>query len=364
MRKTRTPSARQIIIAVLFLFLAAMTFHLTGLRKDPVSIRLHDDQIDIQRLTNAIATFIIEKGYGYQVKLVESTIKEVHERLTEGDIDITLEMWKDNNLAWYDMPKTKGNVVDLGPIYTGGRQYWIIPRWYARENNITSVFQMKQHWRDFANPEDPSKGIFFNCIFGWSCRDINRVKLKAYGLDRYFNTVSPSSPEALESIYKNALMRELPVFGYYWEPNALIANQDWYALEEPPHTAEVWETIIQAATDPDAPAPEEACAFQKIDVHKVAHHELLDKAPDAALMLKKMRIDTRIFNVILFSNTQRDVSPKSFRQMALRFLTTYPDQWRPWVTDKAAEKIKTALESIKNQLPVTSVNKNGTDTEG
>ena len=349
MGKIHIPSARQIIIAVLFLFLAVMTFHLTTLRKETVSIRLHDDQIDIQKLTNAIATFIIEKGYGYKVQMVESTIKEVHERLTAGDIDITLEMWKDNNLAWYHMAETKGNVVDLGPIYTGGRQYWIIPRWYAREHNITSVFQMKQHWRDFANPEDPSKGIFFNCIFGWTCRDINRVKLKAYGLDRYFNTVAPSSPEALEAIYKNALMREVPVFGYYWEPNALVASQDWYALEEPSHSEAVWETIIRAATDPDAPEPDEACAFKEIDVHKVAHRALLEKAPDAALMLEKMQINPRIFGEVLFSNARRDITPEAFQLMALDFLKSYPDQWRPWVTDKAAKKIQSAVTAHKTE---------------
>ena len=166
---------KNIALAAVVLFAFFVIFHLAGRQRDETTIRIHDDQIDIQKLINAIAGFIIENGYGYKVQLVESTIKEVHEHLITGDIDITLEMWKDNNLAWYDMTRKKGDVLDFGPIYSGGRQYWIIPRWYAREKNITTVFQMKSHWRDFANPEDPSKGIFFNCIFGWSCRDINRV---------------------------------------------------------------------------------------------------------------------------------------------------------------------------------------------
>ncbi|MEH0020595.1 MAG: glycine betaine ABC transporter substrate-binding protein [Desulfobacter sp.] len=349
MGNTQTPSAYRILIIAFILFLGAAVFYVAAVNTDRAEIRLHDDQIDIQKLTNAIARFILEKGYGYEVTMVESTIKEVHERLTAGDIDVTLEMWKDNNLAWYDMAKKKGDVVDLGPIYTGGRQYWIIPRWYAREKNITSVFQMKQHWRDFANPEDPSKGIFFNCIFGWSCRDINRVKLEAYGLDRYFNTVSPTSPEALESIYENARMRELPVFGYYWEPNALTASQDWYALEEPAHDPGVWEEIIQAATDPDAPRPKTACAFKEISVHKLSHRKLLETAPDAARMLENMIIPVHVFDDILFSNARRSVAPEAFKHMARRFFNAYPETWQTWVTEDAAQKIRTALASAAIQ---------------
>ncbi len=345
MGATQTPTAKLVIAAGICLLVSVLAIHFTAFRPDKTIIRLHDDQIDIQKMTNAIARFIIEKGYGYKVQLVESTIKEVHERLTRGDIDITLEMWKDNNLAWYDIASEKGDVIDLGPIYTGGRQYWIIPRWYAREKNIRTVFDMTRHWRDFVNPEDPSKGIFFNCIFGWSCRDINKVKLAAYGLDRYYNTVSPTSPEALESIYENARMRELPVFGYYWEPNALIARQDWYALEEPPYDERTWEKIIEAANDPDAPQPEKACAFKEIGVHKLAHRQLMDKAPDAAQMLSKMTLDTKIFTDILFSHTRKNIRPEEFEQMAVSFLTAYPDQWTAWVNEDTAKKIKAALSS-------------------
>jgi len=339
----RKHSLGHLVIIAACIFLAALALHLTVYKRETMVIKLHDDQIDIQKLSNEIARFILVNGYGYQVKLVESTIKEVHDRLISGDIDITLEMWKDNNLIWYDAALKKGEVVDLGPLYTGGRQYWIIPRWYAREKNIRTVFDMKKHWRDFTNPEDPSKGIFFNCIFGWTCRDINRVKLRAYGLDRYYNTVPPTSPEARESIYKNALRHNLPVFGYYWEPNALVSGQDWYALEEPPYSDANWKEIISAATDPNAPVPKTACAFKKIGVHKIANPGFTQKAPDAVEMIKKMEFSTEVFN-ILYSGTPPKKDPKTFKAMALSFLMTYPDQWRTWVSDQAAEKIKTALE--------------------
>ena len=331
----------QKIFAVAAALLLLILYLFSTPKPADIVIRLHDDQIDIQRLTNAIAALIIKQGYGYQVTLVESTIKEVHSRLIRGDIDVTLEMWKANNLVWFDNAQTQGRVVDLGTIYSQGRQYWIIPRWYAEEKGIRSVFDMKDHWQDFVDPEDPSKGLFFNCIFGWSCRDINRVKLEAYGLDRFFNTVSPTSPKALKSIYESALERKLPVFGYYWEPNALMAGRDWYPLEEPDYAADVWKEVVESAAE-EAPVGR-ACAWDVNTVHKIAHSRLMAKAPDVVEMLKNMEIPVQLFNQILFQRDREQGLPRDFRDTALYFLIHHPDQWQGWVTPEAREKIMAFL---------------------
>ncbi len=302
-------------------------------------IRLHADQIDIQKLTNAIAGLIIEKGYGYRVQEVESTIKEVHGRLIRGDIDISLEMWKANNLVWYDNAANQGRIVDLGAIYNQGRQYWIIPRWYAEEKGIETVFDMKDHWQDFVEPEDPSKGLFFNCIFGWACRDINRVKLAAYGLDRYFNMVSPISPRALRAIYESARERKLPVFGYYWEPNALMTSRDWFRLEEPAYSDDVWREVIESAADPQGVSLSNACAANTNSVHKIAHSRLMEKAPDIVEMFQKMEISVELFDDLLFQQRDIPLENSSIQATALFFMVHYPDHWSQWVTPQARERI-------------------------
>lgn len=330
------------VFGLLFLLFTALWFALSN-HSLPV-IRLHDDQIDIQKLNNAIAKTILETGYGFRVELVESTIKELHDRIVTGDIDVTLEMWKENNLAWYEKAVAENRIRDLGAIYTGGRQYWIIPKWYAREKQITHVLQMQQHWRDFSNPEDPSKGIFFNCIFGWSCRDINRTKLRAYGLDRYYNTVSPTSPEALKSIYESALARKLPVFGYYWEPNAIIASDEWFPLKEPPYSQETWEEIIAFTDQPGPAPPDRACAFQEDKIHKLASVRFASRAPEAVAVLSKMHMDTWLFTEILFNKPGRKADASYFDRRARTFLQGFPEVWEKWVTPEAAQNISRAVQ--------------------
>lgn len=312
-------------------------------KQPQATVRLHDDQIEVQQLTNAIAEYILEKGYNYKVERVESTIKEIRTHLINGDIDLTLELWLENNLVWYQNSMDQGIIKDLGKLYSGGKQYWIVSRWYADSHNIRTIFDMKNHWQDFLDPDDPSKGIFFNCIYGWTCRDINKVKLHAYGLDRYYNTVSPVSPESLKSIYRNAGKMRIPVFGYYWEPNSIMLTDNWKILEEPPYSREIWKKVITSAEDPSATTLQQACAYNDTGAHKVASRNFYKKHPELIEMFSKMTINMDHFNAIFLRNNKEKRTPSSFRNFALEYLESHPDQWRSWVPGEIADRIEKNL---------------------
>lgn len=85
-----------------------------------------------------------KKGYGYKIKLVEPAIKEARPLLLSEDIDITLEMWVENNLLWHSQAIGEKIITDLGEIHSGGKQYWIVSNWYAEKHNIETVFEMKR----------------------------------------------------------------------------------------------------------------------------------------------------------------------------------------------------------------------------
>lgn len=301
-------------------------------------IRLHDDQIDMLKINNAVVEFIIEKGYGYPVERVERTTKEILKLLSRGDIDLSLEMWWDNHPAWFQNEVRKKKIVTLGPLYSG-RQFWMIPRWVAEQYNIRTVSDMRRHRQLFQDPDDPSKGLFFNCITGWTCLEINERKLRAYGLDKYYNAASPSSPEALTMIFRNAQLKKIPVFGYYWSPNALMAAYGWQILEEPPFRKECWDGLVKAtetAEDPDC-----ACAYGKDNVHKVAGARLLKSAPDVVEMLKKMKMDVKTLNEVLKQGRRN--GELGGQQSAMYFLHNFEPRWKQWVAPEAFKKIRHAL---------------------
>ncbi len=76
-------------------------------------IRLHDVQGESQWINNAIAKFIIEKGYGYPVEAVVGDTASMELNLPSGVIDLNLEGWQQNIIAWHDDQLAAGTIVNL-----------------------------------------------------------------------------------------------------------------------------------------------------------------------------------------------------------------------------------------------------------
>ena len=314
---------------------------LLGGGEKPV-IRLHGGEYNSNLINNAIAEYIIEEGYGYPVEIVEMTNTMMEEALPKGEIDLRMEGWQQNRIDWYNENIENGNIVNLGMTYEAGPQFFIIPKWVAEQYNIETVFDMKDHWELFKDPQDPTRGAFYNGISGWGATDINIVKLEAYGLTRYYNSVLPGSSDAMEAAMARAQMNRQPVFGYYWAPTALMGAYDWYILEEPPYTAECWEQITAARDDESLHPIDEACAYEEIPIDKIAHSGLLKKAPDVVEMLRKMMVGLEPLNETLAWAEENDV--QDWEDAAIHYLQNYKDRWETWVTPEVYERIEKALE--------------------
>ncbi|GAH34640.1 unnamed protein product, partial [marine sediment metagenome] len=279
---------------------------LIGGRQKPL-IKLHGGQWESLWVNNAIAELIIEEGYGYPVETVESTSLVMQTSMSKGEIDLNMEMWQQNWIDWYNEQIEKANIVNLGMIFEAGPQVFIIPKWVAEQHGINSVSDVKSHWELFRDPEDPSKGVFYNGIIGWGCTEINVVKLEAYGLTRYYNIVSPASPAALEGALARAQVDRQPVFGYYWAPSAIMGIYDWHILEEPPYTDECWGRVMAAVEDENLRPSDQACAYEDLPVDKVAHSGLVGKAPDVVEMLRRMVVGLEPLNKTLAWAKENDV---------------------------------------------------------
>jgi len=329
-----------LLAALVVVALVTVVYALIGGRPKPV-IKLHDGQWDSLWVNNAIAKFIIEEGYGYSVETVESTSLTMQTSMSKGEIDLNMEMWQQNWIDWYNEQIEQGNIVNLGMTFEAGPQFFIIPKWVAEQYTIKTVFDMKDHWELFKDPEDPTKGVFYNGVVGWGCTEINVVKLEAYGLTRYYNMVSPGSVAALDAALERGQVNRQLVFGYYWAPTALMGVYDWYILEEPPYTDECWGRILAAVEDKSLRPLRRACAYQTAPIVKVAHKGLLKKAPDVVEMLKKMIVGLEPLNKTLAWVKQNGV--QDWEKAAIYYLQKYEDRWKTWVTPKAYEKIKKAI---------------------
>jgi len=316
----------------------------TQAEKEKPTIKLADAQFESIWINNAIAEFIIEEGYGYPVEIIQMTTVIWQVALPKGDVHVQLELWQQNLIDWYNEEIAKGTIENGGMTYEGGPQMWLIPTWVAEQYNIKTVFDMKDHWELFKDPEDPDKGAFINCMIGWQCGAINPVKMEAYGLTEYYNIISPGSSGAEEAAMAGPQKKKQPVFGYYWAPTALMGAYDWYVLEEPEYNKELWDKIIAAKDDPSLRPLSEACAYETLPIEKGFHKSLKEIAPDVREMLMKMVVGLQPINVTAAWAVENEV--QDWEKAGIYYLKNYEERWKTWVTDDAYTKIKDALKGL------------------
>jgi glycine betaine/proline transport system substrate-binding protein len=305
------------------------------------TIKIGDTQFESLWINDAIAIYLIVNGYGYTVETIEMTTPIAQASLAQGDIDIWMEMWEQNWSDNYAEQIAAGTIENLGAIYEGGPQFFMVPQWVADEYNIKTVFDMKDHWELFKDPEDPSKGSFINCIIGWQCEAINDVKMEAYGLSDYYNLIAPGSSGAMEAVLASAQMKQEPIFGYYWAPTAIMGMYDWYILEEPPYDADVWAKITAAKDDDSLRPLSEACAYETLPINIGVNSGLRDTAPDIVEMLENMTVGLEALNKTAAWAKENEV--QDWEDAAIWYLNEYESVWKTWVTDDVYDKVKDAL---------------------
>ena len=236
------------------------------------------------------AAFIAEHGFGHPTEVIEMTTPVYASTLANGDSHVMMEGWEQNLVEWYndEGPGGTGNVLNYGEVFEGGPQFFIIPQWVHEQHGINTVQDMVENWELFKDPEDGSKGVFYNCIIGWQCAEINNVKLQTYGLDEQFNIMNPGSAGALKAVLAGAQVKNEPVFGYYWSPTDLMGLYDWYILEEPAHNDADWAKITAAANDDSLRPVENGVAYETLPINKLVNKSLPEIAPDFAEVLQKM----------------------------------------------------------------------------
>lgn len=308
------------------------------------TIKLADQQFESLWINNAIAKFIIEKGYGNPVETIEMTTPIMQASLSAGDVHVAMELWQQNIIDWYNEGIAAGDFENGGSTYEGGPQFFAVPTSFAEEFNIVTIEDMKKPEvvKALAHPENPSKGAFNNCIIGWQCAEINRAKLQSYGLvPEYYEIISLGASAAMEAALAGPQKKGDPVFGYYWAPTALMGMYDWTIVEEPEYNAECWADVIKGRDDKEY-TPAQACAYETLPIDKGIHKSLKTDDPAVYDMFKKMNVGLQPINVTAAWAKSNDIQGE-WERAAIYYLENYDERWHTWVTNEAKLKIIGAL---------------------
>lgn len=323
-----------IVLGICFLLLPFSSYAIAASKK----LVFADVGWDSVQVHNRIAGFILEHGYGYEVEYMPGETIPLFAGLARGDIDINMEVWIANQKEAYDKAINAGKVVDLGSNFPDSWQGWLVPTYMIKGDpkrgikpmapDLRSISDLPKYWKLFKDPEDPSKGRFFNSLPGWECTKINTKKLKFYGLDKYYNDFITGSDAALNGSMAAAFKKGKPWLGYYWAPTWPLGKYDMTPIEEPPYDKKVWDENY-------------GCEYPSVRVNIVVNTSLSKKAPEVVKFLKKYETTQAIANKFLAYMRVKEAKKED---AALWFLKNYEDLWSGWVPTGVGKKVKAAMK--------------------
>jgi len=316
--------------------------------KEKPTIKFSDNQWQSLWINNAIAMYIIEKGYGYPTEQVTLTTPVMQVGLPKGEVHVQMEIWKMSYMDWYNETIAAGTMENLGPIFEASRQGWYVPTYVIKGDpergidpmapDLKSVLDLPKYLELFKDPEDPSKGRLISCIIGWFCAEVQRERLEGYGLDEYYNLLEPGTTGALDAALAGPYKKGEPVLSYYWEPTWLMGAYDFTMLEEPAYDAEIWATT-------------KACGYDTPPIDKGVWSGLRDMAPDVVEFLEKMNVWLAPLNAACAYN---ELGGATIQETAIWYLREYEDIWSEWVPDKIKKKVKDAVDKEPASPPMPS----------
>lgn len=310
---------------------------------------------DSNAFNTEVARVILERGYGCETDVLPGSTLPLITGLGQGDIDVIMEVWRDNATEPWDAAVEAGNAVSLGTNFPDAVQGWFVPRYViegdaargieAMAPDLRSVSDLKEHWQLFRDPEVPAKGRFYNCILGWSCEEQSTRKLKGYGLDRFYTNFRPGTGAALAAAIASAYERGEPILAYYWGPTWVLGAYDLAMLEEPPYSEAAWEAFN---ADPQSNPP---VAFPTVEVIVGANAQFVRDAPEISQFLRNYETSGQMVSEALAYLQANEGA--TARDAALHFIETRGDIWRQWVSPEVAGRVTGERETIAKSFPVT-----------
>ena len=336
---------KKIFLVLLVIFL----FCLNSFSTNACSVKIGSFDWDSANIHSAIASYILENGYGCDTKVTKGRTNPILALLIDNKIDIIFEHWADNNVALIDPELSSGNLVDLGINTPASEQAFFIDRKTSETYGITSIEDLKKSniWELFKDPEDPSKGRIISCIFGWTCYTINYVKIMEYGLGDLFNLYDPGTSTGLDNIIIDAFSDGKPIITYYYTPTSLMGKPeiDMVRLSEPSYDKACWDSMMVVVDNikiygTDVYEPSCANEYKDMALTKLASGNFYKNNPDIMSFANAYTITTSVVNNLLAHYV--NISDGNLEETAKYYLKNY-SEWEDWVPSDIVTKIKNKL---------------------
>ncbi|SFV37120.1 glycine betaine/proline transport system substrate-binding protein [Devosia crocina] len=163
---------------------------------------------------------------------------------------------------------------------------------------------------------------FISCPADWACAVINRHLIEAHGLGGVTELVEPANRFEMDALIAEAVSRRETFFFYYWQPNAVLAQVEFRALDMGEYKEEAMACL--ARIECASPQPS---AFPSEMVVGALAEWVFAEAPAIAGYFQRVSFPLSEMNTLLAQLNEPEASVES---VAERFVANRRDLWEPW----------------------------------
>ena len=267
---------------------------------------------------------ILSAQFGCTVRIVPGDMAATGSSMaTTGQPAVAPEMWI-ARIADIWNPGVKGQTVrPAGQSYgSGALEGWFVPDYVVAGNpGLSSAASLKDYWKIFAN--GGKKGRFVSCPPDWACAVINKNMLKANGLDGLFDVVEPANRFEMDALIGEAVSRKQPILFYYWQPNAVLAQFNFKALDLGLFDKDAFACLGKVACASLKPS-----AFATEPVVIALAEWVFTDIPAIAAYFQRAAMPLSEMDKLLLALNDTGASVES---VADDFVARREEIWRPWV---------------------------------
>jgi glycine betaine/proline transport system substrate-binding protein len=289
---------------------------------------------------NQVMEIVIGEGYGYPIEPVNATNVALVTAVTNNEVDIHTYI-AEIAFESYQELKDSGKILEWGAIHNDGVQGVYVPSYMIngdKERGIDPITPDLKTIKDlikykdiFADPEDPTKGLFVNAPADYLAATVLDHKLKAYGITDHFNILTLGSQGASDASLDAAYKKGEPWVGYGFVVSYAYGQYDLFKLED------------EAEYDPELYTPENnyTCDFPHDNYMVTSSTSFPDKAPELLDFLKKFHLSGPIISKGIGYMTDNN---NDARGAAIEWMKANAESWSTWVDDKVAANIQAYLD--------------------
>ncbi|SCK29702.1 glycine betaine ABC transporter substrate-binding protein [Vogesella sp. LIG4] len=249
---------------------------------------------DVLAVAN-VAKYVMETNLKQPVQFVQAAIGIQYQGVARGDLDIMVGGWLPVTHGAY-VAKYKNDMEDVGIIYTGGKNGWVVPA-YVPESEVSSI-------ADLEKPEVKSKlnSIVQGIEPGGGLMLASEKTLKAYNLNGY--SLQSSSEAGMLSGVSRAYQSKQWIVATVWSPHWLFQKWKMRYLKDPKGTLGGEELI-----------------------HAFASKQFGGKFPRAHTFMKNFKLTLADVEAIeLEGNSTND-----YATAAKKFVDAHPEKLKAWL---------------------------------